>query len=170
MNRRKFSPRLSEKALIKKTYDKIKNTGMEKSVQAILLLEMLKLVQSTDNPHFISLRARPKVKYIEPWVHAYTLIFRFLEDLKMNSTIAAIYFELNSKQRPIDKTLFNDITPIDYFSRLLHYKQLPFTERVNQPHHTFKTILSPRKNQKADLVEEIDDLHNSTSKGQRVHR
>lgn len=134
----KFKKRLTKEELKDLASDRFQQIGMDKHIQCNILSELCKNVESSKNPKFFSLISTPKTRNSASWIRAYSLIFKFLEEFKMTSTISTINKELKDHKIPFDYNFLKTDLPSQFLNNAIRSQRRnrkKFSTRVS----TFKT-------------------------------
>lgn len=131
---KKFQPRVPREELLAETYEVLREKGADHHSQAKLMLYLAKEIYRSKNPMFVPLRAKPKNRQTKAWIQAYTIVFAFLNDNKMDFAKEVLLLELGKMKLPEDPQLLKKMHVTKYLNALLRFKPDPeensFAERV----------------------------------------
>ena len=124
---RRFPPRLSPEELQKRSLNILEKTGCLNNLQSFQYHQSAKIAYTENKEKFHLLKSNPKIRNNKSWEITYILVFRFLEQFKMNNTESTIKIEANK--------ILNDINlkeklSFDILNLIKNFKKKTFKNRL----------------------------------------
>ncbi|KAH0789349.1 hypothetical protein GPJ56_006750 [Histomonas meleagridis] len=129
-NGRKFPPRIPQEELNERTEKKLAECGVDNVSQAKFTCEISKKVIGSKKPIYETLQPNIKCRDDEAWSRAYALVFKFLEEQKMQITLDTINTE-TQKTKLLLSSAFDGVNATQYLEEKIT-KQLQSTESFSQ--------------------------------------
>lgn len=106
MNRNIRGQKISRQELINESQEVLQNAGVGNHSRAQFLVEVSREVVGSDNPLFCQLQPRIHKHESESWIRAFSLVFQYLTEHNLQSTLSAVEAEFNRGQLPKELTSF----------------------------------------------------------------
>ena len=129
-NGRKFPPRIPQEELNERVEKKLTECGVDNVSQAKFTCEISKKVIGSKKHIYETLQSNIKFRDDEAWTRAYTLVFKFLEESKMQLTLETINTETQNKRILLSSSL-DGINATSYLEKRIQ-KQLQSTDSFTQ--------------------------------------
>lgn len=128
--------RISRLELITESQQVLQDAGVGNHSRAQFLVEVSREVVGSDDPLFCQLQPKIHSHESEPWIRAYSLVFQYLTEHNLQSTLSAVEAEFNQGQLPKELTTFKKGEASAHLMKILNYAPPPrrttFKERVKQ--------------------------------------
>lgn len=136
MNPNLRGQRISRQELILESQEVLQNAGVGNHSRAQFLVEVSREVVGSDNPLFCQLQPKIHSHESESWIRAFSLVFQYLTEHSLQSTLSAVEAEFNQGQLPKELTTFKKGEASTHLMRILKFAPPPrgttFKDRVKQ--------------------------------------
>lgn len=136
MNPNLRGQRISRQELISESQEVLQNAGVGNHSRAQFLVEVSREVVGSENPLFCQLQPKIHSHESDSWIHAFSLVFQYLTEHKLQSTLSAVEAEFNQGQLPKELTTFRKGEASTHLMRIIKSAPPPrgttFKERVKQ--------------------------------------
>lgn len=136
MNPNLRGQRISRQELIIESQEVLQNAGVGNHSRAQFLVEVSREVVGSDNPLFCQLQPKIHSHESESWIRAFSLVFQYLTEHNLQSTLSAVEAEFNQGKLPKELTTFRKGEASTHLMRIIKNAPQPrgttFKDRVKQ--------------------------------------
>ncbi|OHT13297.1 hypothetical protein TRFO_16628 [Tritrichomonas foetus] len=128
--------RISREELIAESQEVLLNAGVGNHSRAQFLVEVSQEVVGNDNPLFCQLQSKIHSHESESWIRAFTLVFQYLSEHDLQSTLSAVEVEFGQGELPVELTRRKGESS-SVFQSIMRYAPPPRATTFKERVHTY---------------------------------